>query len=87
MEREITYKRAKTLVELRGIITDCLIQHSEARADAFMRRHFEGVFYEQGWIDCLRTIKDLISDDGLMLYRYKYERGREREEDKERDIL
>ena len=84
MEREITYKKIRNIKELREFIKECLIEHAEARTMAFTSRNLHAVFYEQGWIDCLKTIKDVISKDGLMLYRYKFDIEEASEKEREK---
>jgi len=46
MEREITYKKIRSIKELREFIKECLIEHAEARTHAFMTRNLHAVFYE-----------------------------------------
>ena len=87
MEREITYKKIRSIKELREFVQKCLIEHSEARTHAFMTQNINAIFYEQGWLDSLRTIRDVISKDGLMLYRYVTKQREKKERDKDRDVL
>ncbi|MCD6139242.1 MAG: hypothetical protein J7J91_11875 [Deltaproteobacteria bacterium] len=87
MEREIIYKRVKTIKELREFVREYLIEHSEQRAKAFYAGRNEIYFYEQGWVDALKTIKDLTSKEGLLLYRYVATEEEERVEDKNRDTF
>jgi len=87
MEREIIHKKIRSIKELREFITDYLIEHSEMRAKAMITANINAVFYEQGWMDCLRTIRDLISKEGLLMYRYAFEEKQEREEDEHRDTF
>ena len=87
MEREIIHKKIRSIKELREFITDYLIEHSEMRAKAMITGNINAVFYEQGWMDALRTIRDLISKEGLLMYRYTEEKEQERAEDKNRDTF
>jgi len=87
MEREVVRRKIRSLKELREFVEEMLIDHSEQRVKAFYARHNEGYFYEQGWCDALKSIRDLIGKEGLLLYRYVMEEREEREEDKDRDIL
>ena len=84
MEREITYKKIRSIKELREFIKECLIEHAEARTHAFMTRNLHAVFYEQGWMDALKTVKEVISKDGLMLYRYKFNIEEQTEKEREK---
>jgi len=84
MEREITYKKIRSIKELREFVKECLIEHAEARTHAFMTRNLHAVFYEQGWIDALKTVRDVISKDGLMLYRYKLDIEEQIEKEREK---
>ena len=87
MEREIIYKKIRSIKELREFITDYLIEHSEMRTKAMITANINAVFYEQGWMDALRTIRDLISKEGLLMYRYVFEEKNKREEDEHRDTF
>jgi len=87
MEREITYKKIRSIKELREFIKECLIEHAEARTHAFMTQNINAVFYEQGWVDALRTVRDVISKDGLMLYRYVTKQKERKDRDKDADVL
>ena len=87
MEREIVFKKIRNIKELREFIKECLIEHSEQRAKALFAKHTEAYFYEQGWWDALKTIKDVISKEGLMMYRYVIEEEQMREEDANRDTF
>jgi len=87
MEREIIHKRIRSIKELREFIIDYLIEHSEMRTKAMITANINTVFYEQGWMDALRTIRDLISKEGLLMYRYTEKREEERVEDKDRDTF
>lgn len=87
MEREVITKRVRSIKELREFIRECLIDHSEERAKALYARHLEAYFYEQGWLDALKTIRDLTSKEGLMLYRYVAKEEKRRVEDEERDTF
>ena len=87
MEREVIYKRIKSIKELREFVQEYLIEHSEQRAKAFYARHNEAYFYEQGWIDALKTIRDVTGKEGLLLYRYVVSEEKEREEDANRDTF
>jgi len=87
MEREVIYKRIKSIKELRQFIQECLIEHSEQRAKAFYAKHTEMFYYEQGWVDALKTIRDVTGKEGLLLYRYIMEERKVRKEDEDRDIL
>lgn len=80
MRREYARKKITSIKELREFVTDCLITHSEQRARALFGKNTFAYFYEQGWCDALRTIKDLLSKDGLLLYRYVFEDGENEEE-------
>ena len=87
MEREIIHKKIRSIKELREFITDYLIEHSEMRAKAMISANINAVFYEQGWMDALRTIRDLISREGLLMYRYTESEEEKRAEDKNRDTF
>jgi len=71
MEREIKRVRYRKVEDLRKLVEECLIQHSDRRAIAMTTQNLYAVFYEQGWMDALRTIRDAISEEGLLLFRYK----------------
>lgn len=77
MEREIVYRKIRSLKELREFITDALIDHAERRASALIQRNINLFYYEQGFIDALKTVRDLISKEGLMMYRYVFDNGEE----------
>jgi len=87
MEREIIYKKIRSIEELREFITDYLIEHSEQRAKAMLTGNTFVIAYEQGFLDALKTIRDLLSKEGLLMYRYVFEEKREREEDENRDTF
>ena len=87
MEREVTIKRVKSIKELREFVKECLIEHAEMRTQTMVCGNWNAYFYEQGWMDALRTIRDVISKDGLLLYRYKASARGERAEDKDRDTF
>ena len=87
MEREIIHKKIRSIKELREFITDYLIEHSEMRTKAMITANINAVLYEQGWMDALRTIRDLISKEGLLMYRYIEEKEEGRAEDKNREIF
>jgi len=78
MKREMKIVKVKNKAELRRIINECLIEHSEIRTLAMRTNNLNLYFYEQGWIDALRTLRDAISKDGLILYRYVSEEREER---------
>ncbi|MCD6137222.1 MAG: hypothetical protein J7J91_01345 [Deltaproteobacteria bacterium] len=86
MEREIKFSVIKDIKELRRFIIDALIEHAERRATALIHGNNNLFYYEQGFMDALKTVKDLISDEGLLMFRYVFEERKEREEDKERDV-
>jgi len=87
MEREIIHKKIRSIKELREFITDYLIEHSEMRAKAMLSQNTFVIAYEQGFLDALKTVRDLLSKEGLLMYRYVYEEKREREEDENRDTF
>ena len=87
MEREIIHKKIRSIKELREFITDCLIEHSEMRTKAMLSQNTFVIAYEQGFLDCLKTIRDLSSKEGLLMYRYVFEEKKEREEDENRDTF
>jgi len=87
MEREIIYKKIRSIKQLREFITDYLIEHSEMRTKAMLSQNTFVIAYEQGFLDALKTIRDLLSKEGLLMYRYVFEEKREREEDEHRDTF
>ena len=87
MEREIKFRVIKDIKELRRFIVDAMIDHAERRASALIGQNNNLFFYEQGFLDGLKTVRDLISDDGLLMYRYVLNDAKEREDDKERDVF
>ena len=87
MEREIIYKKIRSIKELREFITDYLIEHSEMRTKAMLTQNTFVIAYEQGFLDALKTIRDLLSKEGLLMYRYIFEEKKEREEDEHRDTF
>ncbi|UYL65018.1 MAG: hypothetical protein QIT45_gp05 [Methanophagales virus PBV266] len=87
MEREIKYKKIGKISELREFIIDALIEHAERRGSAIVTQNINMFYYEQGFLDALKTIRDLLSEEGLLLYRYVLEDKNERVEDKERDTF
>jgi len=87
MEREIIYKKIRSIKELREFITDYLIEHSEMRTKAMLSQNTFVIAYEQGFLDALKTIRDLLSKDGLLMYRYVFEEEQKREEDENRDTF
>ena len=87
MEREIIHKKVRSIKELREFITDYLIEHSEMRTKAIITQNIYAYMYEQGFLDALKTIRDLLSKEGLLMYRYVFEEKREREEDENRDTF
>jgi len=87
MEREIIHKKIRSIKELREFITDYLIEHSEMRTKAMLSQNTFVIAYEQGFLDALKTIRDLLSKEGLLMYRYVFEEKKEREEDKDRDTF
>ncbi len=87
MEREIKFKVIKDIKELRDFIVDAMIEHAERRASALIQQNTNLFFYEQGFVDGLKTIRDLISNDGLLMYRYVLNNTKEREDDRERDVF
>jgi len=78
MKREMKIVRVKNTAELRGIINECLIEHSEKRTLAMNTGNLHLFFYCQGFMDALRTIRDAISEEGLTLYRYVRDEEEER---------
>jgi len=87
MEREIIHKKIRSIKELREFITDYLIEHSEMRTKAMLSQNTYVIAYEQGFLDALKTIRDLLSKEGLLMYRYIFEEKKEREEDENRDTF
>ena len=87
MEREIIYKKIRSIKELREFITDYLIEHSEMRTKAMLSQNTFVTAYEQGFLDALKTIRDLLSKEGLLMYRYVFEEEQKREEDENRDTF
>ena len=87
MEREIMFRVIKDIKELKRFIVDAMIDHAERRALALIQQKNNLFFYEQGFLDGLKTVRDLISDDGLLMYRYVLNEAKEREDDKERDVF
>ena len=87
MEREIIHKKIRSIKELREFITDYLIEHSEMRTKAMLTQNTFVIAYEQGFLDALKTIRDLVSKEGLLMYRYVLEEKKEREEDENRDTF
>jgi len=87
MEREIIHKKIRTIKELRELITDYLIEHSEMRTKAMLSQNTFVIAYEQGFLDALKTVRDLLSKEGLLMYRYVFEEKRERAEDEHRDTF
>ena len=78
MKREMKVVRVKDIPKLRGIINECLIEHSEKRTLALNTNNLYLFFYCQGFMDALRTIRDAISEEGLTLYRYVCDEAEER---------
>ncbi|RLF93432.1 MAG: hypothetical protein DRN54_03885 [Thaumarchaeota archaeon] len=87
MEREVIYKKIRSIKELREFITDYLIEHSEMRAKAMLSQNTFVIAYEQGFLDALKTIRDLLSKEGLLMYRYVFNEEQKREEDENRDTF
>ena len=87
MEREIIHKKIRSIKELREFITEYLIEHSEQRTKAMVAGNTFVTAYEQGFLDALKTIRDLLSKEGLLMYRYVFEEKKEREEDENRDTF
>ena len=87
MEREIIYKKIRKANELREFITDALIEHAERRATALIQQNINLFYYEQGFLDALKTIRDLLSNEGLLMYRYIFEKEKQREEDEHRETF
>jgi len=87
MEREIIHKKIRSIKELREFITDYLIEHSEMRTKAMLANNTYIIAYEQGFLDCLKTMRDLLSKEGLLMYRYVTNEEKERAEDKNRDTF
>mgnify|MGYP000560098078 CR=1 FL=1 len=87
MEREIIHRKIRSIKELREFITDYLIEHSEMRTKAMLSQNTFVIAYEQGFLDALKTIRDLLSKEGLLMYRYVFEEEQKREEDENRDTF
>jgi len=87
MEREIIHNKIRTIKELRKFIIDALIEHAERRGNALIHGNNNLFYYEQGFLDALKTIRDLLSKEGLLMYRYILEEEQKREEDENRDIF
>jgi len=77
MEREEKVLRIKTVKELRDFIKELLIEHAEKRASALITNNTNMFYYEQGWNDALKTVRDAVSKEGLFLYRYVVKERRE----------
>jgi len=87
MEREIIYKKIRSIKELREFIIDYLIEHSEMRTKAMLSQNIFVAAYEQGFLDCLKIFRDLLSKEGLLMYRYVFDEEQKREEDENRDTF
>jgi len=87
MEREIIHKKIRSIKELREFITDYLIEHCEMRSKAMLAGNTFVIAYEQGFLDALKTVRDLLSKEGLLMYRYVINGEEERAEDKNRDTF
>ena len=87
MEREIIHRKIRSIKELREFITDYLIEHSEMRTKAMLSQNTFVIAYEQGFLDALKTIRDLLSKEGLLMYRYVFEEEQKREEGENRDTF
>jgi len=87
MEREIIHKKIRSVKELREFITDALIEHAEKRGSALIHGNNNFFYYEQGFLDALKTVRDLLSKEGLLMYRYVINEEEERAEDKNRDTF
>jgi len=87
MEREIIHKKIRSIKELREFITDYLIEHSEMRSKAMLSQNTFVIAYEQGFLDALKTVRDLLSKEGLLMYRYVFNEEQKREEDENRDTF
>ena len=85
MKREIKVVKVRTREEMRRLIMDCLMEHSEIRSMAMRTSNLQLYFYEQGWMDALRTLRDALSEEGLILYRFVEEEKR-REEYEDRSV-
>ena len=81
------YKKVRSIKELREFITVYLIEHSEMRTKAMLSQNKFVIAYEQGFLDALKTIRDLLSKEGLLMYRYVINEEEERAEDKNRDTF
>jgi len=77
VEREEKVLRIKTVMELRDFIKELLIEHAERRASALITNNTNMFYYEQGWNDALKTVRDAVSKEGLFLYRYVVNERRE----------
>jgi len=78
MKKEMKIVRVKDIAKLRGLINECLIEHSEKRTLAMNTGNLHLFFYCQGFMDALRTIRDAIGEEGLTLYRYVRDEAEER---------
>jgi len=87
MEREITYKKIHKISDLREFIINTMIEHAEMRGNALLSQNNNLFYYEQGFLDALKTIRDLLSNEGLLMFRYVFDNKKERVEDKERDTF
>ena len=87
MEREIKYRKIMDISGLREFVVDAMIDHAERRASALIQANNNLFYYEQGFLDALKTIRDLLSEEGLLMYRYVLNEEKEREDDKERDVF
>jgi len=85
MKREIKVVKVRTREEMRRLIMDCLMEHSEIRSMAMRASNLQLYFYEQGWMDALRTLRDALSEEGLILYRF-VEEEKQREEYGDRSV-
>ena len=85
MKREIKVVKVRTREEMRRLIMDCLMEHSEIRSIAMRTSNLQLYFYEQGWMDALRTLRDALSEEGLILYRF-VEEEKQREEYGDRSV-
>ncbi len=85
MKREIKVVKVRTREEMRRLIMDCLLEHSEIRSMAIRTANLHLFFYEQGWMDALRTLRDALSEEGLILYRF-VEGEKQREEYEDRSV-
>ncbi|UYL65048.1 MAG: hypothetical protein OBKJMPBA_00016 [Methanophagales virus PBV304] len=87
MRREYARKKIRSIREMREFIIDAMIEHAERRGSAIVTQNNNMFYYEQGFLDALKTIRDLLSEEGLLMYRYVLEEKNERVEDKERDTF